>query len=394
MGDETFIYTSSKFQANFKTLFQKATDIALNLTTPYRARVRKSHDFTGSNKTGSVSLSLGGGRGSGSTLPNSNERTTAASTLSKIETYGKYVMDRKTIIAGSDEKGSFARSEKMAVKGVVESVNLNLERMCFGGNALGVVSSVTDNGSGNYTLVITDATWIHANWLKGDYVNIETGNTDQFEVMSISKSAKSITVQRITGTQVPATSDEIFLQGSEDNELVGYADVFDSSVTSIHGITKQQGWQATQVNAASATISMDLLADMVIDINQDTGRTATEVHASVGQYKNLLASVQEPQYYIGVAKHGEYKMSYKGLSLLSPVSNEELPVFLNRFIHNTKVYVINNEDSELCFAPRFGWFEEGPQRITGTTKYEYPFGGEVAHFIHPAYQGEIHTLAE
>lgn len=394
MGDQTFSYDSTKFQANFKTVFQKATDIALNLTTPYRARVRKSHDFTGSNQTGSVSLSLGGGRGSGPTLPNSNERTVETSTLSKIETHGKYIMNRKTIIAGSDEKGSFVRSEKMAVKGVVESVNLNIERMCFGANALGIVSSVTDNGDGTYDLVITDATWIQANWLKGDYVNIESGNTDQFEVTSIVKSTKTVVVSRITGSQVPASTDEIFLQGSEGEELVSYADVFDSGVSSIHGITKQVGWQGTRVNAASATISMDLLADLVIDIQQDTGRAASEVHASVGQYKNLLASVQEPQYYIGVAKHGEYKMSYKGLSLLSPVANEELPVFINRFIHNTKVYVINNEDSELCFAPRFGWFEEGPQRITGTTKYEYPFGGELAHFIHPAYQGEIHTLAE
>jgi hypothetical protein len=396
MGDEVFLYSSSKFSANFKTIFQKPTDIALNLSTPYRSRVRKSHDFTGSDKTGSVSLSLGGGRGSGSTLPNSNQRTVAASTLSKIETHGKYIMDRKTIIAGSDEKGSFSRSEKMAVKGVVESVNLNIERMCFGSNSLGTIDTggVTDNGDGTYDLVISSATWIQANFLKGDYVNIESGNTDQFEITSITNSSRTVVVSRITGSQVPAAADEIFLQGSENNELVSYADVFDSGVSAIHGITKQAGWQGTRVNGASATISMDLLADLVIDIHQDTGRAATEIHASVGQYKNLLASVQEPQYYIGVAKHGEYKMSYKGLSLLSPVSNEELPVFMNRFIHNTKVYVINNEDSELCFAPRFGWFEEGPQRITGTTQYEYPYGGELAHFIHPSYQGEIHTLAE
>lgn len=392
MTDVLFDYTGTKFAGNFKTIFGKASEIALNLSTPYRARVRKTNDFTGTDRTGSVSLSLGGGRGSGATLPASNARTVKTSTLSKIETYGKYVMDRKTMIAGSDDKGSFQRSDKLAVKGVVDSVNMNLERMCFGKNALGVIDTGGVSGSNPYTLTISDATWIQANWVIGDYVNIETGNTDQFEITAVSNSARTVTVNRITGSQVPAATDEIFLQGSEDNELVSYADVFDSSVTSIHGITKQSGWQAHEVDASTATISMDYLADAVIDVQTATGRAPTEIHCSVHQFKKLLGTIADPQYYIGVAKSGEYKMSYKGLSLLSPVTNEELPVFLNRFIHEKEVYIINNEDSELAFAPKFGWFEEGPQRITGTTEYEFPFGGEVAHFIHPAYQARIYDL--
>lgn len=393
MADEVFSYTSSKFQANFKTIFGEPTEIALNLSSPYRARVRKSFDFTGASKTGSVSLSLGGGRGSGSNLPASNQRTVEDSILSKIETYGKYVLNRPTLIAGSDDKGSFRRSDKLAVKGVVDSVNLNLERQCFGQDVLGVITGSPSASGAVYTCVISAASWVRANFLLGDYVNVETGNTDQFEVTAITPSTRTVELTRITGSQVPADTDEIFLQNSEGNEMIGYADAFDSSVTSLFNITKQEGWNASRVNAASATISNDFLADAVIDQQSTTGKAPTEIHASVGQFKNLLASVQDPQYYIGVAKSGEYKMSYKGLSLLSPVTNEELPVFINRFIHDTKVYLINNEESELCFAPNFGWFEEGPQRITGTTNYEYPFGGEVAHYFHPSFQTEIYGLA-
>lgn len=392
MADEVFQYTSAKFAANFKTIFSKPTEIALNLTTPYRARVRKSMDFTGKNKTGSVSLSLGGGRGSGSTLPESNQRTVKESILSKIETYGKYIMDRPTLIAGSDDKGSFRRSDKLAVKGVVDSVNLNLERQCFGQDALGVIDGAP-TGGGPYVCTISDATWIRANWVLGDYVNVETGDTAQFEVTSIDASAKTVTLTLIAGSQTPADTDEIFLQNSEDNEMIGYADAFDSGVASLFNITKQPGWESHLVDAASATISNDFLADAVIDVQTVTGKAPTEIHASPGQFKNLLATITDPQYYIGVAKSGEYKMSYKGLSLLSPVSNEELPVFINRFIHDLEVYLINNEESEICFAPKFGWFEEGPQRITGSTQYEYPFGGEVAHYFHPAYQAQIHSLA-
>lgn len=391
MTDSVFNYESAKFQANFKTVFQQATEIALNLATPYRARVRKSNDFTGSDKTGSVSLSLGGGRGSGSTLPASNQRTVKKILISKIETYGKYVMDRPTLIAGSDDKGSFRRSDKLAVKGVVDSVNLNLERQCFGQDELGIIDSVT--GSGPWDCVITAASWVQANFVLGDYVNVDSGNTDQFEITGIDNSTRTVELTRITGSQTPASTDEIFLQNSEGNEMVGYADAFDTTVTSLFNVTKQYGWEATRTDASAATISNDFLADSVIDTQTRTGKAPTEIHASVGQFKNLLATITDPQYYIGVARSGEYKMSYKGLSLLSPVSNEELPVFINRFIHDTKVYLINNEDSELMFAPNFGWFEEGPQRITGTTQYEYPFGGEVAHFFHPSHQAEIYNLA-
>lgn len=393
MADVEFDYTGADFAGNFKTIFGRASDIAVNLATPYRMRVRKTHDFTGTDRTGSVSLSLGGGRSSGPTLPTANTKIVKKTILSKIESYGKYVIDRKTLIAGSDSKGSFTRSEQSAVQGVVRGVNLNLERMCFGGNSLGVIDSGGVSGTNPYTLSISDATWVQAKWMVGDYVNIETGNTDQFEIDSIDAANKAIVVTRLTGSQVPAATDEIFLQGSEGNELVSYADAFDAGVTSLFNVTKQAGWEAYQVNAGAATISVDFLADLMIDMDQTRGKAPTEIHCSITQYKKLLASISDPQYYIGVAKHQDYKMSYKGLSLLSPVSSEEIPVFLNKFLHENEVYFINNEDSELAFAPKFGWFEEGPQRITGTTHYEYPFGGEVAHYFHPAYQGRVYNLA-
>lgn len=393
MTDSVYNYESTKFANNFKTVFGEGTEIAINLATPYRARVHKTYDFTGSDMTDSVSLSLGGGRGSGSSLPASNQRITKKKLVDKKETYGKYVMDRPTIIAGSDDKGSFRRSDKIAVKGVVDSVNLNIERMCFGQDVLGVITGTPGASGAVYTCVISEATWVRANFMLGDYVNVETGNTDQFEVTAITASTRTVELTRITGSQIPADTDEIFLQNSEDEELVGYADAFDSSVTSLFNITKQYGWQATSTDTSSATISNNFLADAVIDQDAVTGKPPTEIHASVGQFKNLLATIDDPQYYIGVAKSGEYKMSYKGLSLLSPVSNEELPVLINRFIHDTKVYLINNEESELMFAPEFGWFAEGPQRITGTTQYEYPFGGELAHFFHPSYQTELKNLA-
>lgn len=392
MTDSVHNYQSAKYAQNFKTVFQDATELALNTATPYRARVRKSNDFTGSDKTGSVSLSFGGGRSSGAALPDANERITKKILISRVETYGKYLIDRPTLKAGSDDKGSFRRADKLAVKGVVDSVNMNIERMCFGGNSLGTITG-SPTGSNPYVCTISDATWIQANWVLGDYVNVETGNTDQFEITAISPTAKTVTLTRITGSQAPANTDEIFLQKSEGNELIGYNEAFDSGVTSLFNVTKQTGWQSHVVNAFAATISNDYLADAVIDVESTTGMAPTEIHASVGQFKNLLATIDDPQYYIGVAKSGEYKMSYKGLSLLSPVTSQELPVFINRFIHNTEVYILNNEDSELMFAPGFGWFEEGPQRLEGTRNYEFPFGGELAHYFNPAHQAQIYGLA-
>lgn len=393
MSDVVYDYTGTKFANNFKTIFGKASDIAVNLSTPYRMRVKKTNDFTGTDRTGVANLSLGGGRGSGPSLPRANARVTKKTLLSKIETYGKYVIDRKTLIAGSDDKGSFQRAEKAAVKDVVDSVNMNLERMCFGAHALGVIDTGGVTGTNPYVLDITDASWVQANWMVGDYVNIESGNTDTFEITAINATTRKVTVQRLDGSQVPADGDEIFLQGSEGNEIVSYYDIWDSGVTSLFNVTKQPGWEGQERNASSATISIDLLADLVIDVHTTTGKAPTEIHASTAQFKKLLASLSDPQYYIGVAKHQEYKMSYKGLALLSPVSNEEIPVFLNRFIHEKEILMLNNEESELAFAPKFGWFEEGPQRITGTTNYEFPFGGEVAHYFHPAYQARIYGLA-
>lgn len=381
----------------FKIKYGKLSENVYNSANVLLGRVKKSYDFTGRQKFIPVPQSFTGGVGSGS-LPTANFAKYEDAILTRKKVYGRILLDREAIHASADDEGSFVRATKHQISKVVESYMRNMSRILFndGTGLLGVVSSVVDNGGGNYSLVITNASWKEANWEEQDGVNIETGNTDLFTVESVTPSTKTIVVQRRTGSQVPVATDSIFMQGSENNDPQGLKGVLDATSGSLYTVPVGRRWQSVQLDAGGAGLTADLLNQQVLELTRRSGKTPNLIIMSYVQYRKLLNFLEDQKQYIVEPRSPDLKgvVSFKGVEYLS--SAGAIPIFPERFLEDDRVYLLNDNFIEIHHAPGFGWFDDDGTvllRSADNDSYEARYGGYMECYIVPPFQAEITNLA-
>lgn len=397
MANNPYLLTDTKFDDFFKNVYGKRADATYNMTYAYLSRIRKVDDFVGKTHIDAKQISRSGSVASGS-LPNVNLATVVNAIYSRKKTYGRYIVDRETLVAGVGNHASFEESQKFIIKATIDSYTRNNMRILFGDGTLGTIdaSGVTDNGGGEYDIVISAATFKEANWEEGDYINIESGNTDEFEVIAVAPSTRTITVQRNSGSQVPADTDVIYMQKSEGNEPTGFQSAF-TEATSLYGIPIQRRWSPYSRNAGAA-VSESFLSDALLDMSKATGEAPTAIYMSYDQGKKYLAGLDKPVYQdsrmtVNV-KSGGYTASYSALSILSPASPRPIPIFIDRFVPDKEIWLINESRVYMKRAPKHGWFTEDGlfARVDGEDQYEARYGGYWEQVIDLPYHGRIYNL--
>lgn len=383
----------------FKIKYGKLSENVYNSANVMLARVNKSFDFTGRQMFVPVPTGFQGGVGSGS-LPTANYSAVEDALITSKKVYARIQLDREAMKASANDEGAFVRATKWVVQKGVESYMRNASRILFndGSGQLGVINAggVTDNGGGNYTLVISDATWKEANFEEKDYVNIETGNTDLFEVESVTPATKTIVVQRITGSQVPAAADAIFMQGSESNDPQGLKGVCDATSGSLYSIPVGRRWQSTQEAAGGAGLSTDRMNKVMLEVHRKCGKVPNLIVTSFTQYRKLLNILEDQKQYIVEPRMPELqgKVSFKGIEFMS--SAGAVPVFPERFVEDDRMYFLNDNFISCYHRPGFGWFDEDGTvllRLADDDAYEARYGGYYENYIVPSFQGVMTGLA-
>lgn len=382
----------------FKTKYGKLAEATFNTMFPTLSRVEKKKNFTGTQIQFPVPLSFGGSVGSGS-LPTANTAQWGTVTLTRKKVYARLNIDRETIKAASDDAGAFIRGTKEFVRTTVESFTRNNSRILFGSGtgALGTIDAGGVSGSNPYTCVISAATWKESNWEEKDYVNVETANTDLFEVTSVTPSTRTVVLTRITGSQVPVAADVVFMQGSENNDPQGLKGVCDATSGSLYGITVQRHWQSTQIAAASATITADLLNEAVLELYRKTGKNPTQIVCSFKQYRKILNFLEDQKSYQIRPRDKAFEglVSFGGIKYLS--DSGEIPLYPERFVEDDRIYLLNDNYICLHMAPGgLEWFDDDGTvllRTADTDQYEARYGYYGQIYINPAFQGVITGLA-
>lgn len=385
----------------FKITYGKLSDNVYNSANVTLGRVKKSYDFVGKRKDVAVPLSFQGGVGSGS-LPTANPANYDDAQITAKKVYGVCEIDRETIKAAMNDEGSFVRGTKHVVEKTVESYMRNMSRMLFNtltNGSVGTINAggVTDNGGGNYTLVISTATWKEANFEEGDYVNIETGNTDLFEIQSVTPSTRTVVVQRITGSQVPAAADVIFMQGSEGNDISGIASVVSATSGNLYAVPVARRWQAShQKNAGGSGVTPDKLNEGILEIQRKCGKVPNLIIASFTQYRKILNFLEDAKEYMVEPRSPELqgKISFKGVEYMS--SAGAIPIFPERFVDEDKIYMLNDNYMEIHHRPGQGWFDDDGTvflRKSSSDTYEARYGGYMELYMPPTFHGYIHSLA-
>jgi hypothetical protein len=384
----------------FKTTYGKLSDNVYNSSNVVLGRVKKSYDFVGKRKEVAVPMSFQGGVGSGS-IPIANPAAYADAIITAKKVYGVCEIDREAIKAAMIDEGSFVRGTKHSVEKTVESYMRNMSRMLFNSLVNGSVGTinaggVTDNGGGNYTLIVSSATWKEANFEEGDYINIETANTDLFEVQAVVPATRAVTVQRITGSQVPVATDVMFMQGSENNDITGIMTVLAATTGSLYGIPVARRWKAGhQKDAGGSGITPDKLNEAVLAIQRSSGKVPNLIVASFTQYRKILNFLEDAKEYTIEPRSAELqgKISFKGIEYMS--SAGAIPIFVERFVDEDKIVFLNDSMMEIYHRPGQGWMDDDGTVFLRTTgdSYGARYGGYFEFYMPPPFHGYIYNLA-
>jgi hypothetical protein len=401
----------------FKVRYEGAMLYQYNNANLLFAKIKKSHDFVGSQVNRSIGLSSGVGAGSGS-LPTVSHDSASydQANITHKSVYAVVEIDRKAMKAGKNSDGIFDVSAlKHVAERAVKGMNRLLERALFGagdgrlytGNASN--SNVSGAGSSGDPYVINmngDATsMVWAKFEEGDLVNInsETTNLSIAEIVTTSGSeaiklvGTSTRLAALAASGPFTTTDKIFAQGSKDNDPMGLAIVSLTS-GSTYGIAHtHRRWKGNAIAAGGAAISEDLLNQLILTIEENSGETPDLIVCSYFQFRKIkdfmadLKSIEiqpNDQKLVG-------KVSFSALQFMS--GSGPIPIVPSRFVEKDFVYAVNTNRIEALHAPDFGWMQDDGTiflRRDSSDRYQARYGGYMQIFIQPHFQGVLTGLAD
>lgn len=326
----------------FKIKYGKFLENYIYRANPARGRIRTVNDLVGEKTQFLVDVGYIGGAGASDTIPTSNRGFYYRPELSEETLQVSAEIEHKGREFSKGDVAAFVEGQKHVVKKIAEKFDW-LDSFALwgpGDGSMGVIDSggVTDNGSGEYDLVITAATYQRRRFQKREIVNIESGNTDKFEITAVNPSTRTVSVKRISGSQVPADSDEIFLQNSEDNFPVSLRQAFEFTTGSLYGVAFDElDWSPTRVNASSANVSVDMLNELALKMHEKCGKTPTALYMNHNVMRSVMNSIEDRKNYFtnGEVKNRKGDFGFSAVNFMS--INGAIPMLIEPNLYDTEI---------------------------------------------------------
>jgi hypothetical protein len=224
--------------------------------------IQKNQKFVGNKLIMGQLVDYGGGQSSGA-LPASSTAYIIQPVVFAKSVYSTSVIDNQSMKAArrsGHNLGAFEDATQLSMEILKQSFNEQIARQFFGDGTgtLGIISTVTANSPGDYTVLITAASWIEANWIRNDLLNVASGQS-MFLITDIDLDLHTLRIVRQTGTDVPLAGDRLYKQKSKDNEMFGLKGVCDTiAPNSLYGVTVGYRWAAKTIDAQGSAPSVKL----------------------------------------------------------------------------------------------------------------------------------------
>jgi len=357
-----YSYLNTLTDGLYKTKYGELYDETFNTATPLWNEVAKTNDWVGKRMEFPVPTAYMGGVGSGS-LPEWRPSQYGDVGFTSKRMYAVHRVDRESVMASMGNDGAFVKLMAEASKRTVQADAWNHNRAMFndGTGSLGTIDTggVTDNTGGNYSIVISSTTWKEANWEEGILINVGTGTTDVFLVQTVTPSTRTIVIQRQAGgTVVPAQANVCFMQGSENNDIMGLK-ILDLTSSTAYGVPVTRKWQASQIFNYGAGISPQLLNRIMLETEKKCGKQPTTGVTSYKQYELLLNQMEDQKRYNMVevqAKGTKAQISYRGIEFIG--SQGIMKIFPDKFCEDDRFYALNTKYIKYFRRPKTGFVKE------------------------------------
>jgi len=391
-----------------------------DISTPLLSQVKKTFNLDGERFEDYIPLSGGGGRGTtqDGTVPTANKWKMDKAFFTSVENMSAVKLKR-TLIYQTKGDGAWVDAQAEVVKRGVILFRNNTERqiMGTGDGVLGKMKTsgtFTESPAGTFTCDLDSTTFIEANFEEGDLVNVGTGNKDQFEVDTVIPDESNeyanpqIILIRKTGAQVPASAMNIYMQGSEGNDMFGARQILSATSGSLYGVPVQRRWKGFFVSATSG-INVDIMDRIMLGVHRRCGESPNLIVTSYTQWRLLKATLEGLKRYDTTTITPRFNMPSMQKDLMKEALSGRLgfkalvydgpfgsaPVIISRFCRKDEMFFFNSERMELKHMRGFGWHDDDGTvflREAGKTNYEARYGGDMQFWLPPTFHGYLNTL--
>ncbi len=372
--------------------------------------IQKSSKFVGNRLEMAQLVDWGGGQSSGS-LPSSSTAYINRPFITAKSVYATSVIDSQSMKAArraGSNLGAFMDATELSILTMKRAFADQVARQFFGDGTgvLGIISTVTAVGPGQYDLLITNASWLQAPWMLNDLLNIDVG-TDMFLVTNINLTTQVISVSRQTGVQVPAPAQNIYKQKSRNNEMFGLKGVVDTLAGSLYGVPVGYRWGAQRLAAAGQTISVKLMRELDQQMRfWARGDLPTDYIMSATQLR-LFEDAEDAKSIIYITPEVSPERQAGSQVAAVKINGRTVRLHWSPYCQEDRMYAINRNKVHMYIRPDTaegndpgGFIENGdsiffPLQVSGTPLDSYGlFYATYAEFyINPTFTGAITGLA-
>lgn len=347
--------TLTSAESALKNVYLGVVANQLNVrSNPLLAKIKmSSKDVWGKEIRKLAPFGINGGVGAGSetaSLPKSSGNSYVQFTAELKNLYGKIELSDKAIRASANNLGAFVNLLSDEMEGLVKASAFNLGRMLYGDGS-GLLATVSTASGQTVTCDKVN------NLIEGMLVDVYTGesvNAKQLKITYVDRVNKTFNFE---GTATIKTGDKIYCQGSKGYEITGLGKIFDTTNTSLYGVSvADYPWLKPYVSAPSSNqdISDTLIQEAIDELDFN--------HDSQVDYIATTAEIRRAyQQYLSACKRNIDVMDLEGG--FKTISHNGIPVVADRFVDSGKMFLLNTKDFTLHQLCDWKWLEGENGRI-------------------------------
>lgn len=322
---------------------------------PLLARIKhSSKDVWGKEVRKLAPFGINGGIGAGSesgALPVSSGNGYVQFVAELKNLYGKIDISDKAVRASANNIGAFVNLLSDEMEGLVKASSFNLGRMLYGDGTglLATVSSVDGK-----TVSCNKVNNLIEGMLIDVYSSTGKVNTNPLKVVYVDRVNKTFKYES-GETLTIAQGHKIYVQGSKDFEISGLGKIFDSTQTSIYGVSKSDyPWLKPYTSTTETEVSDILIQKAIdfLDMNVDSQINFISCSSQVRRaYQEYLGAYRRN---VDIAElAGGYKT----------ITHNGIPVVADRFVDDDTMYLLNTNDFTMHELCDWKWLEGEDGRI-------------------------------
>lgn len=290
-----------------------------------------------------------------------NKYVKFVSTLKNL--YGTIEISDKAMRASQNNSGAFVNLLNAEMEGLIKASTFNFGRMLYG-NGSGALATTATHTANDAEATVDSV----KNLIEGMYVEfIATASGTKLagvarRIVYVDRANKKVKFDSGIST---ALGDDYYIvvQGSYNNEITGLGKIFDSSATSLYGLTKTDyPWLTPYTKGSVGSITDTAIQTAIDELEEYAGSTVDFITCSSAvkrAYQSYLSTYKRNIDVMDLA--GGYKaISYAGI-----------PVVSDRFIADDTMYLLNTKEFTLHQLCDWQWLEGEDGRII-KQKQGYP----------------------